>query len=231
MKAVRFHRARRPGGPPLRGRAGSGARARRGAGPRSRLRAELPRSLGAARPRARHAFRCRTSRAATSPARSPRSVAAPDVAVGRRVMLQPGISCGRCDACLSGRDNECPQIRGARLPQPSRRLRRVRQGSGAEPHPDSRRHRFRSRGGVSADVSDRLAHADDARAAASAARMCWCWPPAAASARRRSRSRRCTAPACSRPPARRKSSNARARSGPTDVSTITSRTSPRRSCG
>jgi NADPH:quinone reductase-like Zn-dependent oxidoreductase len=35
--------------------------------------------------------------------------AAPDVNVGRRVMLQPGISCGRCAACLSGRDNECPQ--------------------------------------------------------------------------------------------------------------------------
>jgi NADPH:quinone reductase-like Zn-dependent oxidoreductase len=25
----------------------------------------------------------------------------------RRVMLQPGVSCGRCAACLSGRDNEC----------------------------------------------------------------------------------------------------------------------------
>src|SRR5438067_1416297 len=35
--------------------------------------------------------------------------AAPDVAVGGRVMLQPGISCGRCAACVSGRDNECPQ--------------------------------------------------------------------------------------------------------------------------
>src|SRR5918994_2758366 len=31
------------------------------------------------------------------------------VAVGARVMLQPGVSCGRCAACLSGRDNECPQ--------------------------------------------------------------------------------------------------------------------------
>ena len=30
-----------------------------------------------------------------------------DVATGRRVMLQPGISCGRCNACLSGVDNEC----------------------------------------------------------------------------------------------------------------------------
>ena len=27
---------------------------------------------------------------------------------GRRVMLQPGLSCGRCEACLEGRDNECP---------------------------------------------------------------------------------------------------------------------------
>jgi NADPH:quinone reductase-like Zn-dependent oxidoreductase len=31
-----------------------------------------------------------------------------DVNPGRRVMLQPGVSCGRCVACLSGRDNECP---------------------------------------------------------------------------------------------------------------------------
>jgi NADPH:quinone reductase-like Zn-dependent oxidoreductase len=33
--------------------------------------------------------------------------AAPDVVIGRRVMLQPGVSCGHCGACLSGRDNEC----------------------------------------------------------------------------------------------------------------------------
>jgi NADPH:quinone reductase-like Zn-dependent oxidoreductase len=32
---------------------------------------------------------------------------ATDVVVGQRVMLQPGMSCGRCVACLSGRDNEC----------------------------------------------------------------------------------------------------------------------------
>jgi NADPH:quinone reductase-like Zn-dependent oxidoreductase len=30
-----------------------------------------------------------------------------DTAAGGRVMLQPGVSCGRCEACLSGRDNEC----------------------------------------------------------------------------------------------------------------------------
>jgi NADPH:quinone reductase-like Zn-dependent oxidoreductase len=35
--------------------------------------------------------------------------AAPGVETGRRVMLQPGVSCGRCFACLSGRDNECPE--------------------------------------------------------------------------------------------------------------------------
>ena len=35
------------------------------------------------------------------------SSAAADVSAGRRVMLQPGVSCGRCSACLSGRDNEC----------------------------------------------------------------------------------------------------------------------------
>ena len=32
---------------------------------------------------------------------------ATEVAIGRRVMLQPGVSCGRCEACLSGKDNEC----------------------------------------------------------------------------------------------------------------------------
>ncbi len=30
------------------------------------------------------------------------------VEVGTPVMLQPGVSCGRCQACLSGRDNLCP---------------------------------------------------------------------------------------------------------------------------
>ncbi len=28
---------------------------------------------------------------------------------GTRVLVQPGISCGRCGACLDGRDNECPR--------------------------------------------------------------------------------------------------------------------------
>src|SRR5437868_1577765 len=37
------------------------------------------------------------------------SSAAGDIPVGERVMLQPGVSCGRCAKCLSGRDNECAQ--------------------------------------------------------------------------------------------------------------------------
>jgi NADPH:quinone reductase-like Zn-dependent oxidoreductase len=32
---------------------------------------------------------------------------AADITPGRRVMVQPGISCGRCEACLAGLDNEC----------------------------------------------------------------------------------------------------------------------------
>jgi len=32
-----------------------------------------------------------------------------DAETGLRVMLQPGLSCGRCAACLDGRDNECPR--------------------------------------------------------------------------------------------------------------------------
>jgi len=32
---------------------------------------------------------------------------AADVVVGQRVMLQPGVSCGRCAACLAGADNDC----------------------------------------------------------------------------------------------------------------------------
>ncbi len=35
------------------------------------------------------------------------SAMAPDVSIGRRVMLQPGVSCGRCAECLAGRDNRC----------------------------------------------------------------------------------------------------------------------------
>jgi NADPH:quinone reductase-like Zn-dependent oxidoreductase len=33
----------------------------------------------------------------------------PGIPAGRRVMLQPGVSCGRCASCVAGRDTECPQ--------------------------------------------------------------------------------------------------------------------------
>ncbi|MBB6098175.1 NADPH:quinone reductase-like Zn-dependent oxidoreductase [Deinobacterium chartae] len=34
-----------------------------------------------------------------------------DLEVGARVMLNPGVSCGHCEACLSGRDNLCRRYR------------------------------------------------------------------------------------------------------------------------
>ena len=33
------------------------------------------------------------------------------IAVGDRVLVNPGITCGRCHACLDGRDNLCPEFR------------------------------------------------------------------------------------------------------------------------
>jgi NADPH:quinone reductase-like Zn-dependent oxidoreductase len=36
-------------------------------------------------------------------------VEAEGYAAGTRVLLQPGVSCGRCRACLAGRDNLCPR--------------------------------------------------------------------------------------------------------------------------
>jgi NADPH:quinone reductase-like Zn-dependent oxidoreductase len=41
-----------------------------------------------------------------------------DVAVGTRVVVNPGVSCGRCVHCLAGRDNLCPtyQVIGVTLP-------------------------------------------------------------------------------------------------------------------
>ncbi len=41
----------------------------------------------------------------------PGVVARPGAGVGDRVLLNPGLSCGRCPACLDGRDNLCPDFR------------------------------------------------------------------------------------------------------------------------
>ena len=65
-----FSPARRARGSLLRGRAGSRARAGRGAGAGARVRAESSRRLGARRVAATCGFRCRTSPAATSRAKS-----------------------------------------------------------------------------------------------------------------------------------------------------------------
>ncbi|HUI74080.1 MAG TPA: zinc-binding dehydrogenase, partial [Candidatus Acidoferrum sp.] len=32
------------------------------------------------------------------------------VRVGQKVILSPGVTCGHCEACLAGRDNECPEF-------------------------------------------------------------------------------------------------------------------------
>lgn len=41
----------------------------------------------------------------------PGVVRRPGTDVGDRVLLNPGLSCGRCAACLDGRDNLCPDFR------------------------------------------------------------------------------------------------------------------------
>ena len=81
-------------------------------------------------------------------------------------MLQPGLSCGRCDACLSGATTSARATRCSATA--------IIDGGYAElvkvpvqnliPIPDD--DRLRRRRGVSADVPDRVAHADDARPAA-----------------------------------------------------------------
>lgn len=38
--------------------------------------------------------------------------------IGRRVIVYPWIGCGRCQACLAGRDNECPQPESLGLQRP-----------------------------------------------------------------------------------------------------------------
>ena len=51
----------------------------------------------------------------------------------------PGLSCGRCEACLSGRDNECPAYEVLGYRSHDGGYARARQGAGAEPDRDSRR--------------------------------------------------------------------------------------------
>ena len=106
MKAI----AREHGGPEVLQRdraAGPGAGAGRGARARARGRAQPPRHLGAARrprvqarvsapARLRHRRQRRRGRPGRDGARS-----------ATKVVVQPGLSCMRCAACLGGHDNLC----------------------------------------------------------------------------------------------------------------------------
>ena len=63
------------------------------------------------------------------------------LAAGRRVMLQPGLSCGRCAVCLDGRDNECPRYDVLGYQSDGGYAECVRVPV-ENVDPDSRRHRF-----------------------------------------------------------------------------------------
>ena len=164
MKAVRFHAHGGRGGAALRGRTRRPRHGRATPSCACAPRAQSPRHLAAPRHRARaHSLpahlRRRRRRRGGRGARRRRSRA------GRRVMLQPGLSCGRCAAVPRRPRQRVPALRRAGLPE-RRRLRRVRARAGAEPDPDSRHDRLRRGRGVSADVPHRVAHAAHARAAA-----------------------------------------------------------------
>ena len=168
-------------------------------------------------PRCRSRFR--TSRAATSAASSRRS--APGVKPCRRwptaiaSCVNPGLSCGRCAACLAGRDNFCPdyQMMGEQTSGGQAEYVVV-PAANLVPAPRARvAARRRAARGAADAVHHRLADAGRPRARSSRARRCWSWPPARASARRRCRSPSSTARGSSPPPRPTRSWPRRARSG------------------
>lgn len=53
-------------------------------------------------------------------------------APGDEVVVNPGLSCGRCERCLAGEDNLCPPVRDPGR-APLRHLRRVPGGPRGEP--------------------------------------------------------------------------------------------------
>jgi len=55
-------------------------------------------------------FHCRIFREAIFRARWPSCCEVKRVSVGQKVLLAPGVSCGRCAACLAGEDNKCPEF-------------------------------------------------------------------------------------------------------------------------
>ena len=118
MRAGRF---RRHGGPEVWRSADlpvPDRRARRGAGAGQRRRPQPHRFVDAAGVAGDDSAACRTYRAATSCGDRQR-VWAPErrrrrsggVAMGTRVVVNPGLTCGRCRACLGGQDNLCAAFR------------------------------------------------------------------------------------------------------------------------
>ena len=81
---------------------------------------------------------------------------------GTEVVINPGLFCGVCEACLRGQQSLCERfaVLGEHVAGRARRLlRRAR----AQPPREARAAELRRGGRVSARVRDRLAHADDAR--------------------------------------------------------------------
>ena len=109
-----------------------------------------------------------------------------------KVVVQPGLSCGRCAQCLGGHDNLCRYYKI---------LGENTQGGYAEyivvpdanlaPYPE--RLDVPAGGRVDPAVHDRVADGRAQGARRSPATSCSCTAPARASASRRSRSRSCTA--------------------------------------
>ncbi len=97
------------------------------------------------------------------------------VKVGQKVVLAPGVTCGRCAACIAGQDNRCREFTnlgyridggcGEFVRCPEMNLPAVSGKSGLGG----------GRGGA-AGVSDSVAHAGGIARSCSRERMCWCWP-------------------------------------------------------
>ena len=156
------------------------ARAGRGAGARHGGGAEPHRSVAAAGAARAAGRACRTSRAATSAASSRRSARASSRC--RRwpraiaCVVNPSLSCGRCAACLAGRDNFCPDCRmlgeqtlGRRRPSTSSCRPQPRAGAARA----RRRSTTPQLAAMPIVVHDRLADAGRPRARSGRARRCW----------------------------------------------------------
>ena len=184
-------------------------------GARAGLRPEPPRPLDARGACPARRCRSRTCWAATSRARSRRWARRSKASrVGQRVMLSPGISCGRCRMCLAGEDSSCRSYRILGYQVHGGYAERVRcPAANVIPLPDGVR--LRGGGGLPAGLPHRLADAGHAGPRARRARTSWCGRRAAAWAWPPSRWRRRWARASSPPRAATPSWSGRAGWAPT----------------